>query len=825
MNKQRFFKPFLYATVAAGAAAALFSFQRLSIAQLDLRFLILAVITVAIGSHLGVKIPQVKGEITVADTLIFLAMLLYGGEAAILLAAVEGLVSSLRVSRKSRVFLFNSAQMTCSTFLTVWALRLCFGPIENLRNGWELRISAGVLCLMALVQYVANSGLAAFYTALKTDRPIWSTWRNSYLWTSVTYLAGASVAGVTVKFGGQVSLNTALMIAPAIAVVYFTYRLYLKNFEASIAQAEQAQQHAEVLQESEERFRSAFDHAAIGMALVSPEGHWLQVNNSFCEIVGYSEQELSAMDIQTIAHPEDLETILMQLRQIGEGKLPSCQMEKRYLHKHGHEVWVLLSVSQHRDMQSLRFIFQIQDITNRKHAEARLVHNAFHDGLTGLPNRDLFIDHLKLAIARRRRNEDYRFSVLFLDLDRFKIVNDSLGHYMGDQLLVHFAHRLEACLRPGDTVARLGGDEFTILLEDLKDPSEPKKVAERIQQALGIPFDLNGNMVFTTASIGIVRGVGYEKPESILRDADTAMYQAKLQGRMQTELFDEGMHNRAVRLLELETDLRRAVERQEFVVHYQPIVSLDTFKVCDFEALVRWEHPERGLISPDEFIPLAEDTGLIIPIGQWVLREACRQMREWQDCYPCDPPLSVSVNLSGKQFLQPDLTEQMKQILDETGLDARCLRLEITESVVMKNPEAAADLLKQLRALGIGISMDDFGTGYSSLSYLHRFPISTLKIDRSFVSRMQDSTENLEIVRTIILLAQSLGIDVTAEGIETVEQLGQLRALGCESGQGYYFSRPMNVEATEELLSNTFGNTGVLQPSYRFGSFEATLVA
>jgi diguanylate cyclase (GGDEF)-like protein/PAS domain S-box-containing protein len=791
MGGQRLFKPFVWMTIAAGAAVTLFSLIHLPVATLDFRFLILALSTAWVGSRLTVKIPRIHSEITVADSIIFLIMLLYGGEAAILLATMEAVCSSLRVTRKVRAVLFNSAALACSTFLTVTTLRFCFGSFVHLpaiQNPATLIIA---LCVMALVQYIANSGLVAIYTAFKTDRPVWLTWRTYFLWTSITYFGGASAAGIIAYLHETVGYRAIIAIVPIIAIVYLTYRTYLKNVMA--------------LQESEERFRSAFDYAAIGMALVAPDGRWLQVNRSLCELTGYSEQELLATNFQALTHTEDLDTTVGHISQVLDGKIPTYQTEKRYLHKAGHAVWVLLSVSPVRDPQtnSLRLIFQIQDITDRRRAEEQLLHDALHDGLTGLPNRALFMDRLQIAIARAKRREDYQFTVLFLDLDRFKTINDSLGHLVGDQLLIGIARRLETCLRVGDTVARLGGDEFTILLDDIGGaPGDVLHLTQRIKAELMRPFNLSGYEVFTTVSIGIApSSTGYDRPDAILRDADTAMYRAKSLGKAQHVVFDTEMHARAVNLLQLETDLRRAIEGQEFRVYYQPIITLDTGQLYGFEALVRWQHPKHGLISPMDFIPIAEETGLIIPIGQWVLAEACRQACEWQKQFPTFPALSMSVNLSVKQFTQPGLVEYVQQVLRETALDPRTLKLEITESVLMENSETATEILKQLRALGIELSIDDFGTGYSSLSYLHRLPVTTLKIDRSFVNQMVNN-KNTEMVRTIVTLARSMGMQVVAEGVETENQLRQLKALACEHGQGYYFSKPMNSEAAEEFLSN-----------------------
>src|SRR2546425_10472853 len=529
MNRQRFFKPFLVLVVAAGAGTMLLSLHRLPLQQLDWHFLLLLIIMATVASRLSVAIPYVKGEVTVGDALIFLTMLIYGGEAALLMAAVDGLRSSLYVSKKLRGCLFNSSQMVFSTFLTVWTVRSFFGPVRELdRAGYSI-VFLGGICVMALVQYVTNSGLVAIYTALKTDQPLFATWRNSYLWTSISYFAGASIAGTTVHFAKGLSVYAVLMITPIVAIIYITYKTYLRNVEASAAQAKQAQRHAELLEESEERFRSAFDHASIGMALVSDNGRWLQVNRSLCQLVGYSEDELLTTDIQSLTHPEDLGDLLVQQSRLMNGQAAGYQTEKRYIHRSGHEVWTLLSVSRVRDPETklLRFIFQIQDITDRKRAEAQLVHDAFHDGLTGLPNRALFIDHLKLAVARRRRKEYALFSVLFLDLDRFKVVNDSLGHLVGDQLLKAVACKLQTCLRPGDTIARLGGDEFTILLEDIKSDNEAVYVAERIQRELAQPFELEGRQVFASASIGIAPSTGGDERagENDL-EADKYMYYA-----------------------------------------------------------------------------------------------------------------------------------------------------------------------------------------------------------------------------------------------------------------------------------------------------------
>lgn len=442
-----------------------------------------------------------------------------------------------------------------------------------------------------------------------------------------------------------------------------------------------------------------------------------------------------------------------------------------------------------------------QNLTERKQAEEQLHHNAFHDALTDLPNRALFMDRLRHAVARAKRYEDYLFAVLFVDCDRFKVINDSLGHLAGDQLLIALASRLQECLRASDTVARFGGDEFAILLEDIPDISIACRAADRIQQELTIPFTLNGHEVFTSVSIGIaLSSPSYNQAEDLLRDADIALYRAKALGKARYQVFDTTMHGQVVALLQLENDLRRAIERWEFRVHYQPIISLANSTLIGFEALVRWQHPERGLVSPAQFISVAEETGQIILIDRLVLRSACHQMRAWQEQVPASPPLIISVNLSSKQFAQPNLVEQIQQILQETGLDAHNLRLEITESAIIQNTESATITLSQLKVLGIKLCIDDFGTGYSSLSYLHRFPVDVMKIDRSFISSLDINSDKLEIVRTIVMLAHNLGMDVVAEGVETVEQLDRIQALQCAYAQGYYFAKPLDKEAAGALL-------------------------
>jgi diguanylate cyclase (GGDEF)-like protein len=430
-----------------------------------------------------------------------------------------------------------------------------------------------------------------------------------------------------------------------------------------------------------------------------------------------------------------------------------------------------------------------------------MAREAFYDSLTGLPNRAFLSDLLGRAIGRRKRQKNYTFAVLFVDLDRFKVINDSLGHAAGDHLLKEVSRRLQDCVRPGDVVARLGGDEFCVLLDDVQDSSDSTRVAERIQAALKAPVKMDDRDVFTTASIGIAVTNGHVTGvDQILRNADTAMYRAKARGKARFEVFDRGMHERAVALLQLETDLRYALDQGQFRLVYLPVVALETQRITGFEALVRWEHPGRSLIPPSEFLPLAEETGLIVPLGRWVIREACRSMAEWVRIFPDRHDLSVSVNVSAKQLRQIDLVDHVADVLRETGLSASRLKFEIAEAVLMDDPDVHVAVLSRLSELGVQVQVDDFGTGASSLNYLSRFHVDTLKIDRSFVSTLGEHMERSAVVQAIITLARDLNIRVVAEGIETTLQSDRLITLRCEGGQGYLYSQPVDAHQASALL-------------------------
>lgn len=556
------------------------------------------------------------------------------------------------------------------------------------------------------------------------------------------------------------------------------------------------------LRESEERYRKLIDQSP-EMVAVSVEGRFAYVNAMGAKLLGARRPaELIGRAVREFVHPDSREVEDERVRQVLEEGRAVPPLEEKFVTLAGRAIDVEATASPIAYLGEPALQLIARDISERKRAEFELLQDVFYDKLTGLPNRALFLEHLRRGIESLRGGRP-PFSVLLLDLDRFKIVNDSLGPTAGDELLISVAKRLETCIARGDTVARLSGDEFGILLGSAADARDAARVAERVHQVLAPPFDLSGREIFSSASIGVVvceesHGV----PEHVLRDADTAMNRAKSLGKARHEIFNPEMHENALALLELETDLRKAIERQEFRVHYQPIVSLESGRIAGFEALLRWRHPEKGIVLPSEFIPVAEETGLIVPIGWWILREACRQVRAWHQA-GAPPDLSVSVNLSSRQFSQPDLIERVHAALQETGLPPRHLKLEITESVIMDNADSLTALLLQLRALEIELIIDDFGTGYSSLSYLHRFPVSTLKIDRSFVHHTALSGEQSGLLRAIVNLAHNLDMEVTAEGVETAEQVSQLRLLKCKYAQGFFFSKPVDGESAGRILTSS----------------------
>jgi PAS domain S-box-containing protein len=593
----------------------------------------------------------------------------------------------------------------------------------------------------------------------------------------------------------------------------------------SVYQYLQLQRIRRQLAERDQLFQLISENAADMIALVDRDGGRLYNSPAYQKVLGYSPEELKATSSMEQIHPDDRPRVLKaaeKARVSGRGE----RVEYRIRHKDG--TWRTLESTacgiRNAKGETDKLVIVNRDITERKRAEELLVHNAFHDGLTNLPNRALFLDRLQRALTLSKRHANYKFAVLLIDVDEFKIINDSLGHAAGDDLLIQIGQRLQDSVRRVDTVARprtslpdrpasdrptnddtlarLGGDEFTILLDDIRDPVEAVRVAERVQLELAAPFLVKQQQIVISASIGIASSASpHTRAEDLVRDADIAMYRAKRTGKARCEVSDPAMHASAVRRLRLETDLRSALDQGEFRVHYQPIVSLQTGRITGFEALTRWQRPE-GILSPIEFIAVAEETGLIIPMNRQLLREACEHLRSWQNEFGSSPPLTMSVNITPKEFAQPDLAEGIRKTLEQTGVDPGCLQLEIVETVAMGDAEKSGHVLAQLKGLGVRLSIDDFGTGYSSLSRLRRIPVDTLKIDRAFISHMDSDRESREIVRTIIMLAHNLGLKVVAEGTETEAQIDLLKRLDCEMAQGYFYSRPADDLAMLKLLAS-----------------------
>jgi diguanylate cyclase (GGDEF)-like protein/PAS domain S-box-containing protein len=575
----------------------------------------------------------------------------------------------------------------------------------------------------------------------------------------------------------------------------------------------QHQRMAAELREAQSNYRNIFKEAVVGIFQTTLEGRYLKANPALAGLYGYKSPRALKTHLnaqQLYVDPQRRQAFLNLLQK----HRTLSQFESQVYRQDGSVIWISEQARAVYDDQGALLYYEgfVQDTTDakrvedeRKQAEAKLAYNALHDPLTGLPNRLLLRDRLEHAMQRTQRHRDRLLAVLFLDLDRFGIINDSLGYSQGDQLLVKITHRLQSQLRAGDTLAHLNGDEFAILLEDLQNPQEATEVADRLQQLLARPFILERREVFTSASLGIALSTVLEdQPERLLQSAEIALSRAKALGRNRYEVFHLEMQQQATELFHLDTDLRQALQHQEFQLHYQPVVCLSTRKVVGFEALLRWQHPQRGWVAPDTFIPLAEETGLIVPLGQWVLHQACHQLAAWQHQFPHALPLGMSVNLSSKQLEQPDLVEAIAAVLDSSGLAPFDLKLEITETALIENSAAATTFFEQIKALGVQLHLDDFGTGYSSLSYLHRFPVDLIKIDRSFIGSLfqecKPNPECISIVQTILALASHLGMKVTAEGIETAQQWSQLHKLNCDYGQGYFFARPLPADQIEAFL-------------------------
>ena len=643
------------------------------------------------------------------------------------------------------------------------------------------------------------------------------------------WLWGCAVAVTLVLTFGILSLTFPGFHLPTDSAYSLNLKEWVRGLAAlvllfdiyTVYQQRELQRIRRQLGERERLFQLITENAADMIAVIDCDGQRLYNSPAYQKILGYDPKELAATSSMDQIHLDDRARVLEaaeKARNTGRGE----RLEYRIRHKDGSWRFIESTASAIRSPEGKTegLVIVNRDITQRKRAEEMLAHNAFHDGLTNLPNRALFLDRLQHALTLSKRHANYKFAVLLFDVDEFKIINDSLGHPAGDALLIQIGQRLKESVRradmvsrprmndvPGrltndDMLARLGGDEFAILLDDIRDPIEAVRVAERVQAELAIPFVVNQQEIVISASIGIASSTSpHTQAEDLVRDADIAMYRAKRAGKARCEVSDAAMHANALKRLRLETDLRRALDQGEFRVHYQPIVSLQTGKITGFEALTRWQRSE-GVLSPIEFIAVAEEIGLIIPMNRQLLREACQRLRIWQSEFPSSPPLTMSVNITPREFAQPDLASEIRKSLEQTGVDPGCLQLEIVETIAMGDAEKSGHVLSQLKALGARLSIDDFGTGYSSLSRLCRIPVDTLKIDRAFISHMDSDPESCEIVRVIIMLAHNFRLKVVAEGTETEGQINLLKQLDCEMAQGYFFSKPADHQAMTRLLAS-----------------------
>jgi diguanylate cyclase (GGDEF)-like protein/PAS domain S-box-containing protein len=567
----------------------------------------------------------------------------------------------------------------------------------------------------------------------------------------------------------------------------------------------------EALRQAHERFRSAFENAPIGMAMTDLEGRIVRANPAMARIVGRSPDDLSGMSVHALTHPDDRDASMAEMRRLVADASDGYRIEKRYCHADGHAVWVSVSVSCVRDEDGTPsyLIGQVEDVTERRALRERLAYAAIHDPLTSLPNRVLFMDRLETSLSRANRHGRL-VAVLFVDLDRFKLVNDGMGHAAGDALLETVAQRLAQVMRPSDTVARFGGDEFVVLCDEIADEAVAVAMAERLTDVLRPPVVLADGEIFVSASVGVaLSGGDKDSAASLLRDADTAMYMAKERGRARIEVFDPKSHGIVLDKIRIRNELHGALERGEFRVYYQPIVEVATGRVSGVEALLRWQHPERGLLHPGEFLTMAEESGLISPIGAWVLEQSCRQAVAWaaerrREGFRGEP-ISVSVNMSPRQLIDPNFVDDVARIVAATGIAPQSVWLEITEGALAADTESTLGVLHRLRALGLRLAIDDFGTGYASLGYLKSFPVEVLKIDRSFIVGLGTGKEDAAIVRSVISLARSLGLECVAEGIERPQQLEELRALGCTYVQGFLLGVPLPIDVLGDQLGDDLG--------------------
>ncbi len=759
---------------------------------------------VAVAAAFPIQIPRSKHSIATGDIVIFLLLAMYGAGAAIVAAAIEGLIGAVRSSTRwsSRI-----ASMTAGAAgMTLAAL--AFQSVQEALQSSGLPLAGAHLAALAaaaVLHYVSTTYALMKVITLKRELKLgFREWFEGSAWVGSLYLVSAVLAGMlslnAQQFGRSAVAVGVAIIGMSLALLRAHFRQQIVAHELQEARVAAAEQDAA---QNQQRFHSAFTHASIGMAIVSDAGRVLQVNNALCSLLGGQAELLLQRPFRDLLHPGDASLLDRHVARVLGRQEETFSIELRCQGVQRGEIWVSLhcALFGSRSGEHTGLIFQLHDITSRRRAEGELHHIAYHDSLTDLANRNCLHERLSVAVQRSREDTRFQFALMYLDLDRFKIVNDSLGHPAGDELLKEVASRLGACVRPRDLVARLGGDEFCILVEDVSRREDVLALGERLLAALARPVMVNGTETRPMASVGITfSDMSYREPDEMLRDADLAMYRAKSEGKGRLALFDASLLEQLGHKLQLEGDLRRAIGEGQLSLVYQPLFGLDPWRLLGFEALSRWTHPVRGPISPAMFISLAEECGCIEALSAWAIEEAVKQVAQWRDLAPQHPDLVMHVNVSGRDLSQPDFVPRVRDILARHGVQPGRLVLEITESTAMEQREASMRNLAELGELGVKLSIDDFGTGYSSLAYLSTLPFDCLKIDRSFVSDMERSPKNVEIVRTVLTLGRSLGKQVIAEGIETHEQLAQLKELGAPAGQGYLLARPMPADKATQML-------------------------
>lgn len=808
-------KTYWWITALLGAAAlALAVRSTLALSYPGIAQALLAIVLAGLAGAFPYRLAGGKTSVSAAETVIFLALIVSGPAAAALAAAAEGAVGSYRTSLRwtSRIGTPAMAGLAMYACGTLYALGTGRFPATGAES--SLLGQLALLLPVALAYFATGTLLMASLVTLKQGLPLhpWKILR-SHSWMAIVYLASAALAALL--FAGYERLGAGVFVAalPLVAGAMLTHRLYARHLEdrelahqeriaAAQRAATESARHLNELQRSEKRFQKAFAHAAIGMALVTRERMVLQANPALCTILGRDAQALIGSDFGAFVHREDHAALARALATLLDDSATTCTVEVRGVRPDRSLVAIALHAAffPATDESTPCLILQVEDITARRIAEDRLRHMAHHDDLTDLPNRAHFFEQLNGAIRAARHDPSSCFAVLFLDCDRFKTVNDSLGHRVGDELLVMLGRRITAQLRPTDVVARLGGDEFAILARDMSE-DDAVALSRRLQRVVSEPIRVRTAEISTTVSIGItIGGRHYRSPEDVMRDADIAMYRAKAQGRAQYAIFDTALHAEVSSQLELESALRRAIDQQQLHLVYQPIVDLRTHEMVAVEALCRWTHAERGAVPPERFIRVAEESGLIVPLGRWALEAACTQLAQWRRTLPAAASLVMHVNVSGAQLVQRDFVERVLDIVHTAAVPLDRVALEVTESMLFDGLSIALPNLRQLRDAGLQISIDDFGTGYSSFARMWDLPIGEIKIDRSFVARLSRGREGEEVVRAMIAMGRAMGKRIVAEGIETEAQSRTLRDLGCHEAQGYWHARPVNPSEIEATL-------------------------